>query len=135
MKIKWLWIAGAALVAAVPAFAHHSFAMFDYNKEITISGAVKELQWTNPHIHLIVNVPNGKGGTAEWDVEGGTPGNLRRNGWSREVVKPGEKISVVIRPLKNGDNGGQLIRATRGDGRAIGEAVVGGGDGPARGGN
>jgi hypothetical protein len=111
----------AAVVAVVvPATAHHSFAMFDYNKEITITGAVKELQWTNPHIHLIVSVPDGKGGTAAWDVEGGTPGNLRRNGWSRDVVKPGEKISVVIRPMKDGSNGGQLVRANRGDGTAIG---------------
>ena len=135
MTLKFMGVAGAMLALAVPAFAHHSFAMFDYNKEITITGAVKELQWVNPHIHLIVNVPDGKGGTAEWDVEGGTPGNLRRQGWSREVVKPGEKISVLIRPLKNGDNGGQLVRANRGDGTAIGGTLTGGGDGPGRGGN
>jgi hypothetical protein len=126
MRTKLPWVVGAVLMVGVPAFAHHSFAMFDYNKEITITGSVKELQWTNPHIHLFVNVPDGNGGMAEWDVEGGTPGNLRRNGWSREVVKPGEKISVVIRPLKNGDNGGQLIRATRGDGAAIGGTPGGG---------
>jgi hypothetical protein len=125
--MKFPVIAGAVLMAAVPAFAHHSFAMFDYNKEITITGSVKELQWVNPHIHLFVNVPDGKGGMAEWDVEGGTPGNLRRTGWSRDVVKPGDKISVVIRPLKNGDNGGQLISAKRGDGTAIG-AQGGGGE-------
>jgi hypothetical protein len=94
--------------------------MFDYNKDVTIMGEVKELQWTNPHIHLLVNVPNGRGGMVEWDVEGGTPGNLRRNGWSREVVKAGEKISVVIHPLKNGTSGGMLVRASRGDGTAIG---------------
>ena len=124
--------AGFVLLASfvafvVPVAAHHSFAMFDYNKEITITGAVKELQWTNPHIHLIVNVPDGKGGTAEWDVEGGTPGNLRRQGWARDVIKPGEKISVLIRPLKDGSNGGQLVRANRGDGTAIGTAAAGGG--------
>lgn len=105
---------------AVPVFAHHSFAMFDYNKDVTITGAVKELQWTNPHIHIIVSVPDGKGGAAEWDVEGGTPNNLRRNGWSRDVIKPGDKVSVVIHPMKNGTNGGQLVRATKGDGSPIG---------------
>lgn len=120
MSIKFLGIAGIALMVAGPAFAHHSFAMFDYNKELTIVGEVKELQWTNPHIHLVVNVSNGRGGVAEWDVEGGTPGNLRRNGWSRDVVKQGEKISVVIHPLKNGTTGGMLVLATRGDGTAIG---------------
>lgn len=120
MNIRILRMAGAALLLAAPAFAHHSFAMFDYNKESTIVGEVQELQWTNPHIHIIVNVPNGRGGVAEWDVEGGTPGNLRRTGWSKDVIKPGEKISVVIHPLKNGTTGGMLVRANRGDGTAIG---------------
>jgi uncharacterized protein DUF6152 len=120
MTIKFLGIAGTVLMLAGPALAHHSFAMFDYNKDVTIVGEVKELQWTNPHIHLLVNVPNGRGGMVEWDIEGGTPGNLRRNGWSREVVKPGEKVSVVIHPLKNGTSGGMLVRASRGDGTAIG---------------
>lgn len=104
----------------VPVFAHHSFAMFDYNKDVTIVGEVKELQWVNPHIHLIVNVPDGKGGMVEWDIEGGTPGNLRRNGWSGTVVKPGDKVSVVIHPMKNGTNGGQLVKAAHGDGKPIG---------------
>lgn len=122
MTIKFAGIAVAVLMLAGPAFAHHSFAMFDYNKESTIVGEVKELQWTNPHIHIIVNVPNGRGGMVEWDVEGGTPGNLRRTGWSKDVIKPGEKISVVIRPLKNGTSGGMLVKASRGDGTAIGAA-------------
>ena len=126
MRKTLLGLAGAILMVAVPAFAHHSFAMFDYNKEITITGSVKELQWTNPHIHLLVNAPDAKGVMAVFDIEGGTPGNLRRQGWSRDVVKPGDKISVVIRPLKNGDNGGQLISAKKGDGTAIGGQAGGG---------
>ncbi len=126
MNIRFLAIAGAVLMLAGPAFAHHSFAMFDYNKEVTITGELKDLQWTNPHIHLLVNVPNGRGGAAGWDVEGGTPGNLRRTGWSRDVIKPGEKISVVIHPLKNGTTGGMLVRANKGDGTAVGTAGAGG---------
>ena len=125
MRIKFLGIAGTVLMLTGPAFAHHSFAMFDYNKELTIVGELKELQWTNPHIHLMVNLPNGRGGVVEWDVEGGTPGNLRRAGWSRDVVKPSEKVSVVIHPMKNGTNGGMLVRASRGDGTAIGSNAGG----------
>jgi hypothetical protein len=81
MTPRALGIGSAILMLAGPAFAHHIFAMFDYNKDVTIVGDVKELQWTNPHIHLLVNVPDGKGGVNEWDIEGGTPGGLRRNGW------------------------------------------------------
>jgi hypothetical protein len=120
MSTKILGIVAAVLMLAGPAFGHHSFAMFDYNKDVTLVGEVKELQWTNPHIHILVNATDGKSGVAEWDVEGGTPGNLRRQGWSRDVVKPGEKISVVVHPMKNGSKGGQLVRASRADGTAIG---------------
>ena len=120
MSTRVLKIAVAVLMLAGPAFGHHSFAMFDQNKEATITGEVKQLRWTNPHIHLLVLVPDGKGGVVEWDVEGGTPGNLRRNGWAKDIVKPGEKISVVIHPMKDGSNGGQLMRASRADGTPIG---------------
>ena len=120
MSAKVVGIVGAVLLLAGPAFAHHSFAMFDYNKDVTVSGEVKQLQWTNPHIHILINVADGKGGVAEWDIEGGTPANLRRTGWANGVIKPGEKISVVMHPLKNGTNGGSLVKASRADGTLIG---------------
>ena len=120
MRIRLFGIVAVVVSLAGPAAAHHSFAMFDYNKESTITGEVKELQWINPHIHLIVNVTDASGKVAAWDVEGGTPANLRRTGWSREVVKPGDKISVVIHPLKNGTTGGMLVKANKGDGTPIG---------------
>jgi hypothetical protein len=121
-----LFVASMALLLAAPAIAHHSFAMFDYSKQITVTGEVKEFQWLNPHIHILINVADGNGGTAEWDIEGGTPNSQRRNGWSKETLKPGDKVSVVIRPLKNGGKGGNLIRASRGDGTPIGTNTTGG---------
>jgi hypothetical protein len=120
MFVRFMGIGLAVLMLSGSALAHHSFAMFDYNKDLTIVGEVKELQWINPHIHLLVNVPDGKGGMVEWDIEGGTPANLRRNGWSKDAVKQGEKISVAIRPLKNGTSGGMLVSAKRADGTRIG---------------
>ena len=121
MKMKFLGVAGAILALGAPLVAHHSFAMFDYNKDHDVVGEVKELQWTNPHIHLFVSAPAPSGtGTAVWDIEGGTPNNLLRQGWSRMVVKPGDKVSVAIHPLKNGMPGGLLVTAKRGDGTVIG---------------
>lgn len=120
MNTKVLGLVGGALILAGPAFAHHSFAMFDYSKDVTVAGEVRELQWINPHIHIYIKVADGKGGLAEWDIEGGTPANLRRNGWARDTLKPGDKISVVVHPLKNGGHGGNLVRASRADGTPIG---------------
>ena len=128
MNRKVLVLVGAVLMFAGQALAHHSFAMFDFSKEITVAGEVKEFRWRNPHIHILMNVSDGKGGMVEYDIEGGTPNTQRRNGWRAETLKPGDKISVVIRPLKNGDKGGNLIRASRGDGTPIGNQGGGPGD-------
>ena len=125
MHTRVLHIIAIVLLLAGPALAHHSFAMFDYNKDVTITGAIKELRWTNPHIHILLDVPDGKGGMVRWDVEGGTPGNLKRAGWARDIVKPGEKVSIVIHPMKDGSSGGQLVKASRADGTAIGAAAGG----------
>ena len=121
MHRKLMAILCGALMLPSLAFTHHSFAMFDFSKEITVAGEVKEFLWRNPHLHILMNVSDGKGGVVQYDIEGGTPNNQRRNqGWSGTTLKPGDKISVVIRPLKNGDPGGNLIRATWADGKPVG---------------
>ena len=104
--------AAAAVSASAPAFAHHSFAMFDNQKNVTLEGTVKEFQWTNPHswIQLMVKDPSGK--DVEWSIEGGSPNGLSRGGWKRTSLKPGDKATVVIHPLKDGTNGGSLATVT-----------------------
>lgn len=121
MKIK---IAAAVSTAvaisglAAPAFAHHSFAMFDRAKETTLVGTVKEFQWTNPHAWIQVQVPtNGK--VVEWSVEGGSPNGLIRKGWKATVLKPGDKVTVVVNPTRDGSNGGSLKSVTLADGRTL----------------
>lgn len=102
---------GVALVAlaAPPALAHHSFAMFDYQKNITVSGTVKELQWTNPHIWIQLMVKDASGKEVEWSIEGGSPNGLKRQGWSRKALNTGDQASIVIHPLKDGSAGGALV--------------------------
>ena len=102
----------AVLAPGAPALAHHSFAMFDFGRTVTLKGVVKELQWTNPHVILWVETTPGSGGTPEvWSAELTSPGNLTRNGWSKRTLKPGDKVSVDVSPLRDGGKGGGFRRA------------------------
>ncbi|HEV7716221.1 MAG TPA: DUF6152 family protein [Steroidobacteraceae bacterium] len=113
MKTTTLSAAVFLFALADTASAHHSFAMFDQQKEMTLNGTLKELQWTNPHIWVQVLVKDpATGKDVEWSIEGGSPNNLGRKGWSRNSMKSGDKVSIVIHPLKNGENGGSLMRVT-----------------------
>ena len=96
------------LAATAPAYAHHSFAMFDNNHETKIAGTVTEFEWTNPHIYITLNVDDGKGGTKAYTVEGASPGILNRIGWKFNLIKPGDKLLMVIAPLRSGEPGGLL---------------------------
>ena len=119
--MKRFILAAMAIAAstAVPVFAHHSFAMFDNTKEMTLEGTIKEFQWTNPHTWIQVMVKDASGKEVEWSIEGGSPNSLSRSGWKRTSLKPGDKVTVVTRPLKNGEPGGSLVRILV-DGQLVG---------------
>jgi len=122
MRTKY--VAAAGLMAALfggPALAHHSFAMFDADKTVDLTGTVKEFQWTNPHSWLQVMVTDEKGQTAEWSLEMGAPGGLARTGWRPKTVVPGDKVTVSIHPLKDGSAGGQLLTVVLPNGTKMGE--------------
>lgn len=110
MTLSRLWPAAAALAlataAAVPAFAHHSTAMFDMNREVQLKGTIKEWQWTQPHTWIVFEVPNASGGVDEYGIEGMSPSYLGRNGWSKHTLNPGDKVTLSIHPLKDGRKGG-----------------------------
>jgi Family of unknown function (DUF6152) len=112
-------IAGTALLIECPVLAHHSAALFDHEKQRTLSGTVKEFQFTNPHCWIQLLVSDGDG-TAEWNIEMGSPAHLIRAGWKRNTLKPGDKIAVVINPLREGANGGGFVSAIGVDGNPIG---------------
>jgi hypothetical protein len=98
-------IALAALLAATPVLAHHSFAMFDQKKVVTLEGTVTQFQWTNPHAFIEMDVP----GRGHWSVELNSPNNLKRQGWTRGALKPGDKVSLRLNPLRNGERGGLFL--------------------------
>jgi hypothetical protein len=116
---------GVALVAAVgsitPALAHHSFSMFDADKTVTMTGTVKQFEWSNPHSWLRVMVEDQSTGKAvQWMFEMGSPVQQERVGWTRDSLKPGDQVTVTMHPLKDGSRGGGLLTATLPNGKTVG---------------
>jgi hypothetical protein len=112
----------ALAVASFPVAAHHSGAMFDDGKSVTITGTVKEFQWTNPHCWIQVLVPGAAGPSeaVEWSVEMGAPFELFRTGLRPKTIKPGDRITVVVHPMRDGTPAGLFVSATGSDGKALG---------------
>src|SRR5439155_20785056 len=104
MKIKALGLAGIAAVAmyAIPAMAHHSFAMFDALKIVQLEGTVKEFQWTNPHAWILLNVKDEQGQAVQWAIEMNGPTCLARQGWLPKALTPGMAIKALIHPRRVG---------------------------------
>lgn len=132
-------LVGTMMASSQTASAHHSFAMFDMSKQVTLKGTVRTWEWSNPHTWLWVYVTevDGKpvadkdGQPVVWGLEGTAPGELARQGtWSSKSLKPGDKITVTARPLKDGRSGGSMGKITFEDGRTLG----GGGGAPGAGG-
>jgi hypothetical protein len=109
----------AALLAATAVSAHHSTAMFDMNKDVTLNGTIKEWQWTNPHTWIVFVVPNASGGVDEYGIEGMSPNYLARNGWSKHTLNPGDKVELVIHPLRDGRKGGFDVSVKFPDGKLM----------------
>jgi hypothetical protein len=94
--------------------------MFDHEKTLTISGAVKEFEWTNPHAWIHITATDEKSGRpVEWSFEMGSVGQVAAQGWKSDTIKPGDKITVTMHPLKDGSRGGQYMSATLADGRSF----------------
>ena len=109
------------------ARAHHSFAMFDHANRITLSGTVTQFQWTNPHVFIELDVADGKGGVKHYSIECASPNVLQRIGWKFTDVKKGDKVTLLVNPLKNGAAGGMLETATLADGRVMSDGNPPGG--------
>jgi uncharacterized protein DUF6152 len=107
-----------AALAAPVALGHHTFAMFDASQRLTLHGTVKELQWTNPHCFLQLLVRK-EGDMQEWSLQMNAPLDLYRNGWRPGSLKPGDKITVVIDPTRDGSHSGRLRSGTAPDGKAL----------------
>lgn len=117
-----LSLAAAAAVAA-PVAAHHSFSMFEMDKDVTYAGVVVDWKWQNPHVHFTVLVKPGAGVDPQtigtWDVEGGSVNIMARQGWTRASYKAGDPVKLVGHPMKDGAKGISLFYAIKPDGSRL----------------
>jgi hypothetical protein len=108
------------MLAGSSIAAHHSPVMFDRSVSKTLVGTVVQFTWTNPHSSIQLDVPNESGGVDRWGVELGSPQSMARNGWRSNLLKPGDKVTVVVNPLKSGEFGGIFVSLVLADGRRLG---------------
>lgn len=114
-----LLAASALGLAARPAAAHHTFAMYDNDHQIKLTGVVSKFEWTNPHVYIDLMVTDAQGVAKPYSVECAAPGILNRNGWKFNLLKPGDKVLLVVAPLRAGPGGGLLKEITVPDGRVL----------------
>ncbi len=128
-KLKIIGIVGGLLALAGPAlltseaWAHHSYAMFDRNKTVTMTGAIRNFEMVNPHASVWIVVKGDKGDQI-WGFEGGGIGAMQRAGLNKASVKVGEMVNIDMHPLRDGRNGGQLVRIRLLNGTVIGQPLT-----------
>src|ERR1700748_444923 len=111
-SVRGLLLLALTTSVVVPAMAHHSFAMFDFDKTISCPATVKEFRWTNPHVTLLIEAAPNTGDSPEvWSLELTRPGNLTRLGWTHSSFKPGDHIEIQFNPLRDGKHGGAFRQA------------------------
>ncbi|HUL82180.1 MAG TPA: DUF6152 family protein [Gammaproteobacteria bacterium] len=108
-----------SILAGTPALAHHSTAAFDMEKTIEISGTVEDFQWTNPHTFTNVKVEGSGESAGIYGLEGMSPNYLGRNGWTKHTLKPGDKLTFAVHPLKDGRKGGFMVSVKLPDGTVL----------------
>jgi hypothetical protein len=108
------------LMVCSPLFAHHgSNASYDIKKKITMTGTVTEFVWSNPHSQIYFDVKDDKGNVVNWGAEGDSPFHLVKDGWTKDVLKPGDQVTITVCPSKAGTPRGLLAKVVLADGRVL----------------
>jgi hypothetical protein len=127
MTRRWLStvlaVLGALEVLPAPAFAHHGMATYDFQRQVTLKATVTKFTFVNPHVLLYVAVKDGNGKVVEWVAEAGSPNMMRRGGWNRSSVKPGEQITITGHPAKNGSPTMRFIKVILPNGQELDPAA------------
>jgi hypothetical protein len=127
MKTSAVSAAIGLFAASSALLAHHSPAVFDQTKEVELAGVVTEFKWANPHSWIHIDVADDRGGVENWSIEMNPPTFLVRGGWKSISIAPGDRVTVVVNPLRTGEKAGKYVSITLPDGRVLGEqpAVLG----------
>lgn len=125
MNTYGFWATIASLSVSGAAYAHHSTAMYDYSKSVPLVGTVKQWQFTNPHSFIQLLVTDAKDVQKEWSIEAGPVSHISvRLGWNKDLIKPGDKITVVVAPMKDGTSGATLRTLTLPNGKVVSSATA-----------
>lgn len=117
-----------SVIGATAVSAHHAVTAVDQSRTITIEGTIKTYEWTNPHVWIWVLVPDKNGGEAKvWGIESANLSMARRMGMNKDSFKPGDKVTMVINPMRDGREGGTFRKATFADGHVVDMGMPGGG--------
>jgi hypothetical protein len=118
------WLLPALAILAAPAAAHHSYAMFDMTKTIALDATITQFKWQNPHsfIEADIKTPDG---SEHWAIEMTAPNNLVQEGWKRTTVKPGDRVTLYVHPLRSGDKGGSFSGVKLANGTMLGQSTSG----------
>jgi hypothetical protein len=124
--LGWIGLAGLGiLLCGTPMYGHHAFSAFDMSKTITLTGVVKEFQWINPHSWIQMIIASASENAVEWSIEMSSPSGLVRQGWKPKTLKPGDKITLTIHPLRDGRSGGSFVSGILADGTRMGGSPTG----------
>lgn len=119
IRLNYLLAATGLLVLCMPLWAHHGNAAYDDKNPITIKGTVTEFAWVNPHVQIYLDVKDDKGNVVHWSVETYSPGKLVRAGWTKDAVKPGDQVSILLIPAKSGSPVGFLHKLVLPNGKEL----------------
>jgi hypothetical protein len=115
----WGWLSLIVVLMTSSGLAHHSFAMYDHTRTVTLKGTVTKFQWTNPHAYIELDVPDGRGGVKHFSIECTSINMMQRLGWRSNMIKAGDQVKAVVAPLLTGQAGGLLLEITLPDGKKM----------------
>ena len=122
-----LAVIGLALISIAPIGAHHSFAPYETTVQVKLEGVITEYRWANPHVYFEVDAPDASSGqTKHWLIECASTSILNRAGWKFNMLKPGDRVTVIVSPLRNGEAAALLKQLTLADGKKYGNGAVAG---------